>query len=260
MFTWGVSREFFGAEVITRLESLGSLPRNRGGAKQNAKVRPVDWELAKQVIPHVSSTVGAMIQVHYLTGMRQDEVCRLSMDAIDRSAPVWLYSLNKHKTDEYLEEKIVCIGPQAQEILRPFIDKYPTGYLFRPADTVAERTEQRRTRGRPAKRIKHGRPRKTNDHYTSHAYFNAIKNGFRLMLKAKGVKVGGRQKLTRAIAKEGGLEWWHPPQLRHARGRLTRRKYNAEASASQLGHGLKVNEIYTGQAVELAMRVALETG
>ncbi|MGC4002903.1 MAG: hypothetical protein QM811_07115 [Pirellulales bacterium] len=167
--------------------------------------------------------------------------------------------MNEHKTDEYVDEKIVCIGPLAQKILKPHLDRYPTGYIFRPADAVEERTALRRKRkaGRP----KSGKARRTNDRYTAHSYFNAIKNGFRLMAQANGHKfASGRVKITKEMAEAAGVQWWHPHQLRHTRGTMTRRKFGSEASAAQLGHGLKVNEIYADRSLELAMRVAQETG
>jgi hypothetical protein len=174
---------------------------------------------------------------------------------------VWLYKLSEHKTDSYVEEKIVCIGPRGCRILQSFIQKHPKGFIFKPSDTLEEKGLLRTNRKRLRPRDKKRQRRVISDRYDSHSYFNAIKSGFRLLAAANGYKPAeGRMKMTREHAIRAKIEWWHPHQLRHTRGTETKRRFNSESSSAQLGHGLKVNEIYSERNLELAMKVAQQTG
>jgi integrase len=215
-----------------------------------------------------------MIEVHYLTGMRSDELCRLNNGAItekwvwvpDPKNPskqikrkVWHYRLTEHKTEEHHGDKTVCLGPRAQEILRKYRKQYPTGYFFRPEDTVAFKQNLRRKNLKQQRRKSKGRA--LNPRYTSQSYGNAIKNAFRLLALEKDYKEArGRMKMTRQDAAKAGIEWWHPHQLRHSRTTITRDSHGTEASAAQNGQSLTVNQLYGEKSRRLAEQVAAETG
>ena len=93
-----------------------------------------------------------MVEVQLLTGMRPDEVTITRPCEINTaSKPCWIYRPGKHKNDwrDDMENKEVLLGPKAQKLLKPWIEKTSreTDYLFSPR-AVAERwnvEEKRRT-------------------------------------------------------------------------------------------------------------------
>lgn len=69
-----------------------------------------------------------------------------------------------------------------------------------------------------------------------------------------------RQAIVRA-AERAGVPQWTPHQLRHARGTDVRKKYGLDAAQAALGHGsIDATQLYTSQLLELAIKVAKETG
>lgn len=264
MYRWGVSREMFPVSILNSLSTLQPIGSNQPLVKEAKKVDPVEWNEVKKLLPYLSNTVKAMIEIHFLAGMRSDEVCRMSNENIEKpkGKNVWLYKLEKHKTDRFAGEKIICLGPKAIEILKPFIKLHPTGYLFRPEDTLDQK-KLRRLNGSKKKRPrdKLRKPRRVNDRYSSGTYAGAIKNAFRMLASDSGYQAAkGRMKMNRTHAKNAGLHYWHLHQLRHSRATITNNDLGTEASSAQLGHSIKVNAVYSERNLRLAMEVAEKTG
>ena len=81
-----------------------------------------------------------MIDVQLLTGMRPGEVVLMRTCDIDRSADVWVYRPEHHKTLHHGHDRAIYIGPKCQELLTPLLKKdEPEAYLFSPADAERER-------------------------------------------------------------------------------------------------------------------------
>ena len=149
---------------------------------------------------------------------------------IDRSSDVWTYTPERHKTEEFGKQRIVYIGPQAQEILRPFLLRKTTAYCFSPIEAEAERNEQRRaarsspmtpsqTRRKPKKKPQ----RAKRNRYDVAAYRRAITYGI----------------------KKAGVPHWHPNQLRHSRATRVRREHGLDVAQIILGHKLcDVTQVY----------------
>ena len=57
----------------------------------------------------------------------------------DRSADVWTYRPESHKTEHHGKERIIYIGPQAQGILLRYLARDVAAYCFRPIDSEAKR-------------------------------------------------------------------------------------------------------------------------
>src|SRR5204863_9332310 len=86
-----------------------------------------------------------------------------------------------HKTAHHGHQRVVALGPKAQEVLRPFLKTDLQAYLFCPAESEAERQAARRAARkskvqpsqvcRKKKRAKKG----PGEHYTSSSYHQSIR-------------------------------------------------------------------------------------
>ncbi|NQV24342.1 MAG: hypothetical protein HQ518_08230, partial [Rhodopirellula sp.] len=122
MFNWGVERELVPVEVVTALRAVRTLRKGKSGAPEREKVTEVALDDFEKTLPFLPLVVRDMVRLHLLTGARPGEVRVLKPEAVDRSCPdVWCYKLKEHKTDWHGKERRIFIGPEAQEILRPYL-------------------------------------------------------------------------------------------------------------------------------------------
>jgi integrase len=167
-----------------------------------------------------------MIQLQLYTGMRPDEVTIMRPCDIDRSGNVWAYRPACHKTEHHDVEKVVLLGPKAQEIVKPWLDREPGSYLFSPREVAAAKYAARRKNG---KRLGNRRPKRRRsvrpprEHYDDESYCQAVERG----------------------CKRAGVPKWTPGRLRHNAGTKVRAMFGAEAAQLVLGHqNLSTTEIY----------------
>lgn len=135
MFAWAAEEKLVPASVYHELAVLKGLPQNRCEAKDNPPVGPADDAAVDAVIGAVKSDLADMIRLQRLTGMRPGEVCKLRPRDVDRSEDVWVYSPPDHKTAHYGKDRKILLGPKAQAILGPYLDRM----AFRPGDYVFRR-------------------------------------------------------------------------------------------------------------------------
>jgi integrase len=117
MFRWAAGRELVPASVYEGLRAVDGLRRGRSPARETTAVRPVDDAQVELVLPLVSRPVRAMIELQRLTGMRSGEVCQMRACDIDKSGDVWTYRPERHKTAYRGKERLVFLGPRAQQVL-----------------------------------------------------------------------------------------------------------------------------------------------
>ena len=55
---------------------------------------------------------------------------------IDRTGELWLYSPDRHKTDELGKVREIPLGPKAQEVLKPWLKADPAAPLFSPIEAT----------------------------------------------------------------------------------------------------------------------------
>lgn len=144
MFAWGVEEGCIPSETWHALQAMASIGIGRDPrAKDYPEIEPVPPEAVVDTLPFMGPVISAMVRVQLLTGMRPGEVCRLTADDLDRNGvkvrgvviPVWIYRPAKHKTQYRGKARQIAIGPQSQAILREWVERYPSGPLFRPKDT-----------------------------------------------------------------------------------------------------------------------------
>ena len=261
-FKWAVAEELVPASVWHALQTVTGLRYGRTDARETEPIRPVDDEHVEMLLPFVSPQVAAMIQVQRHTGMRPGDVVQMRLQEIDRTAEVWLYEPVDHKNRWRDHRRIIPIGPKAQSVLTPFLDRPVEAFLFSPreseewrlANRPAYSGKQRRTKVYPCElrarqRLKEARRRRNSkrrlrDHYDTASYRRAIKYGFQRAARA-GVEI----------------PHWHPNQLRHTRATEVRRSHGLEGAQVVLGHArADVTQVYAERNLGLAVRLAKESG
>lgn len=265
MFKWAVAEEMLDASVVANLAMVPGLRKGKTKARETERREPVEWPVVLEVMPHLTPMLRAMVEVHYLTGMRSDELTGMRPCEMAMNDAVWVYAPAEHKTAWRLLKKFICIGPQAQALLGPYLPSDPAAYFFTPAGAIAERTEariaNRKTKkyGTPPVRP----PRKVNPRYAYRSYHRAIVYGMIQLALAKSGERGCRLKHgkeLKAWLAERGVEYWTPHQLRHARATVTENEHGIEAAAAITGNSLDAAKLYTWTSLKLARSIALESG
>lgn len=262
MFRWGVENEMVSADVLAKLLAVGPLRKGKTKARETADVKPAPRSAIDAVLPHLSPTVRAMLELHWLTGMRSDELCRLRPCEINRSDKIWLYVQPEHKTEGIGKLKVVPIGPRGQKLLKPYLGCAATAFVFSPRIALAEQSAARRAKSKSKPRRGHKRSqRHVRDRYTTTSYYHALLHGFAALARMKGAigykpaKVSWRDWLATF-----GVEYFHPHQLRHSRATLTRERFGKEGVVAQLGNAAEAVDIYALPSLPLAKKIAHESG
>jgi integrase len=185
-----------------------------------------------------------MVQLQRLTGMRPGEVVSLQPCEVDRSRDPWLYVPGTHKTEHHDRLRLVFIGPRAQAILAPFLDRPPESCCFSPREAMAgfrqAQRAARKSKVQPSQKNRKKRQpsKRPGDSYSVDTYGNAIE---RACLKA-------------------GIPPWHPNQLRHNLATEVRRIAGLDTARAVLGHSSsEITEVYAevdaGKAAEIMARI-----
>ncbi len=122
MFVRGVESELVNPEIVSALREVSPLRKGKTTARETEDIGPVDWNDVAAVLSFVSEVVSDMIQLHWLTGMRSDELTRMQRSKIEIKKPIWLFVPQKHKTESIGKKKVIALGPNAQRILSKYMD------------------------------------------------------------------------------------------------------------------------------------------
>jgi integrase len=181
MFKWAVENELVPASLYHGLQAVAGLKKGRTEARETEPIRPVDNEHVEAVLPFVSRAIRAMIQVQRLSGARPGEVIIMRPCDIDRANDrIWVYRPESHKTEHHGITRSIFLGPQAQEVLQPFLNRSANAYLFCPREMMEERRAElrrkRKTKVQPSQTDrKRRRPTKLpGDRYSVDSYDHAI--------------------------------------------------------------------------------------
>lgn len=258
MFRWGVAEELIAPAVLQALAALPGLKKGRTQARETPPVRPVADEIVDATLPFLQDIAGDMVRFQRLTGCRPAEVCMLRPCDLDRSGDVWLYRPESHKTEHHDRDRVICIGPKAQDLLRKYLLREADAYCFSPQDSERKRRaslhSQRKTPlncgNVPGSNRKRTPTRQPGACYTTDSYRRAVTRGCRLANKQRQKE--GRDDL---------LPEWHPNQLRHSAATSIRRQFGLEAAQVTLGHAAAdVTQIYAEKNLTLAVEVMRRIG
>lgn len=247
IFRWGAAEGKIPAELAQTLAIIPGLRKGRTTLRETEPVKAVGIDVVDATLPFLSPIVAAMVRFQVLTGARPGEVCKLRPCDIDRSGEVWQAKLVEHKTAHHGKDRTILIGPQAQDVLRPYLLRGANDYCFSPGESVAwwrdQRAASRKTPlscGNSAGTNRKRKPvRKPGGHFKTGSYAVAI---------------------TRACVK-AGVEHWSPNQLRHTAGTEVRREFGLEAAQVILGHSqANVTQVYAERDLAKGIQVAKAIG
>jgi integrase len=256
MFKWAAGEELLPITVYQNLQAVPGLRRGKCEAKETARVKPADPEHVKAALPHMPRPVQGMVRFQLLTGCRPTEACLLRAMDLDMSNPsCWIYrpgsdqgAHGEHKTAHHGHDRLILIGPRAQEVIRPFLTTNLSAYLFCPQEATRERNEKRRANRQTPLYPSHvrlqvqkrkQRPRRApGQHYTARTYSRAI---------------------ARACRKAGVPEWG-PNRLRHSRA-TELRSHGLDMVKTILGHSkVETSQVYAEKDMQAAMELVAQIG
>ncbi len=239
LFKWAVSEEIVPPSSHHALQSVPGLRRGRADVRESEPVRPVCDAFVDPIRPFVARQVWAMVELQRLTGMRPGEVCSMRTVDLDTSGKIWTYTPASHKTEHHGKERRIYLGPQAQEILRPWLRADPGASLFSPAEAMADRrAEMRASRKTPVQPSQQDRTKKRPEKqpgevYTTESYRRAV---------AYGIK---RANIERAKGGQLEIPSWHPHRFRHSAATRLRKEFGLDVTRAVLGHSSAVvTEMY----------------
>jgi integrase len=242
MVKWGVSEQLVDPSILQALKAIEGLKKGRSEAKEGKKVLPVPEAFVDAVRPHVSRQIWAMIELQRFSGMRPTETCVMRTIDINMAGKIWEYRPTENKMEHLDRDRVIQLGPKAQEILREWIKPNVEAFLFSPKESMEERwADQRSKRKSPVqpsqKSRKTKKPIRTpGERYTYRSYSRAIRKACVL----------------------AGVPHWAPNQIRHLVLTKVRRELGLEASQVVGGHSrADVTQIYAERDAELA-RAAME--
>lgn len=242
MFRWAVKKRLVPTTAFAELCAVEGLEAERSPAREKPPVKPVPPEHVKDTLPALPATIRTMVQVQLLCGSRPQDIVEMRPCDIDRSNPVWEYRPDRHKTEHRKHDRIVYLGPRAQELLRPLLEGLGLEeFVFSPLRSERSRLALlRATKGKAPPQTE--RPRG------------------KWRLREKYDVASYRRAIRRACTKVG-VPHWYPNQLRHTTGTTIRRQFGIEASQAVLGHAeLKSTQVYAEVNLDRARQVAAEIG
>lgn len=238
VFRWLASEELISADVWHGLQTVAGLQAGRTRARTTEPVQPVPEADLWKVVATLPAVLQAMVQVQFYAGMRPGEVCDMRPLDVGREGRVWLYRPPRHKSRHRGRARVIALGPKAQGVLRPFLNRPEEVYLFSPRKAQAQRFARCQWRGRqpcPTPQTEH----RLGDKYEAMTYARAISDACR------------RQGVTR----------WSPNQLRHNAATRLRREFGLDVAQVVLGHSwADVTQVYADVDVEKAAAAMEKVG
>lgn len=271
VFKWGVAKQIVPPSVLQALLAVESLKRGRTTAHEAEPVKPVPDEIVGATLQAMPPTLAAMVETQRLTGMRPGEVIIMRRADIEIDGARWQYRPSSHKTEHHGRERIISIGPKAQEVIRPFLQLDRQAHLFSPQAVMEERRQAWRnervtplTPSQRARRRKASPKKRPGEHYTTKNYAQAIAAAcdaafpHPVLSKLRWSKMTPEQRAEHDRWQRDHR--WSPNQLRHSAATFLRKEFGIEAARVVLGHSSAgVTEIYAEQdmlkAAEIMGRV-----
>jgi integrase len=223
-FAWALENRLCAAGTKSEVWAITSLKQGRSEAPEQRQVAPVPHWVVKAACRFAPASVGAMMQLQELTGMRPGELCACRGQDLSPWRDVLVYRPATHKTEHKGKPRVIVLGPRAQRVIQPYIKK--RGYIFTPAMSVQERKLSN----------------KTNDCWSVNNYAKSV-----------GYAVAAARKAGIALPD------WAPNQLRHSCGTRVRRKFGVAAARVVLGHSdgrSAITDRYTRESIEKELILA----
>lgn len=260
MMKWAVENELVPASVFHGLQAVAGLRIGRSVAPEPQAVLPVETETVNATLPYLGKVVKAMVMFQAATGCRPGEVCILRPCDVNRDDDVWEYRPASHKTQHHGRDRVIYVGPKAQQVLAPFLDDRPAdAYCFSPAEAEAERREAMHAARRTPISCgnKPGSNRRGNPNWMPGTQWTTTTYGKAIAKAVKRANKARRKEDENAEL----IPTWSPNRLRHSVATAVRKTFGLEASQVVLGHSsCDVSQVYAQRDSALGRKVAAEIG
>lgn len=248
MLKWAVSEDLVSPDVYHRVAAVTGLRRGKTSAKEGKQVKPIGDPEINKTLKYLPPVVDDMVRFQRLTGARPGEIVTLRPMDLDCSQDIWRFIPESHKTERHGVQRVILIGPRAQEVLTPYLkDRAGELWCFSPKDSarmVRERRQGQRT---------------TPVHYGNRPGSNKAKNPLRF----PGLKYttdSYRRAIHRAC-KTADVEKWSPNQIRHTAATSIREEFGLEAAQYVLGHTrADTTQIYAERNLKVAAEAIRKQG
>lgn len=247
-FKWAAAHDLVEPTVWHGLLTVDLLKPGRSRATDPKKVLAVSRESVDAILPHCSPVLEGIIQLMWLTGMRPGEACEMRPVDIDTSVQPRIYRPAHHKTQHHGHIRQILLGPKAQTLLMPFLDRNPNAACFSPAESAAWYAWQRSLK------------RKTPKSCGNRVGTNRVNNPQRRPSE-QWTTISLSRAIHRACQK-AGIEGWSANQLRHAAATRIRAEHGLEAAALALGHSsAKITDsVYAERDFSKLRKIVSEAG
>jgi integrase len=110
------------------------LQKGRTSAVEYEEIPPVPDETVEKTLLHIESLqIQDMVRVQRFISGRPKDIHNMRSCDIDRSGEIWRYAPFTHKTKHKGRTRVLPIGPRAQQILLPYLEKCkddPARFVF----------------------------------------------------------------------------------------------------------------------------------
>lgn len=246
-FKWATRQQMIPGGVYEALRCVDGLKRGRTAAREGRKVLPIGDADIMATIEHLPEVVADMVQLQRLTGARPHEICDIRPGDINRKADPWEYVPQSHKTEHHDRQRVIFLGPQAQQLMLPYLLRAADSYCFSPREAESKRRaarhESRQTPlscgNRPGTNCKARPRRRAGEKYDRNSYARAV----------------------RRAAQVASVGTWSPNRLRHTFATEVRKSFGLEAVQVCLGHSkADTTQIYAERDLMKAANVARQIG
>lgn len=272
MFKWGVEEELVPASILHGLQAVAPLKRGRCQVRDTKPVLPIPDAIVDATIKAAPRQIAAMIELQRLTGMRPGEIVLMRTSDIDMTGQVWIYTPSEHKMEHHDRGRLIHLGPQAQQVIGPFLRNDLSAFIFDPREVQADRQSARRAARRspmtPSQqaRGRKVRPKRTpGDRYTTSSYAHAISFAcdqafpHPLLDTMPFARLSSEQRME--VKKWRKEHRWSPNRLRHNAATYLRKQFGIEAARVVLGHkSAEVTEIYAERDLSHAADIMKRVG
>ena len=132
VFRFGVSEEIISATQLASLQSVSSVTAGQYESMERPPVTPVSKEQVAATLPHLPPMLRDMVVIQRLCGCRPGELLIVRPIDVEINGEVWRYRPRRHKTEHHGKQRIICLGPRAQQLLAPYLGGPPDAYCFSP--------------------------------------------------------------------------------------------------------------------------------
>jgi integrase len=130
IFYWGGEEEIVPADVTGALRMVKALQAGQTAAIDYDPVEPVEDEIVEKTLPHLPQQYRDMVRVQRFICGRPQDIHNMRPGDIDCQKEIWKYSPYTHKTKKRGKIRQLPIGPRAQAILLPYLEKCVTSDSF----------------------------------------------------------------------------------------------------------------------------------